>query len=126
MNNITAILKNIISVDNLNLLEFEKDKEIIKVLILQMNLDLKKGDEVKLGIKPTKLFLSKDKCNFENVLEVKIKNIQKGEILANILCDFKGEEIEVIMLKEYIDFEKKAYILFKASDISILGKVNEP
>ncbi len=125
MNKITAVLKNIISVDNLNLLEFEKNKQLIKVLILQMNLDLKTGDEVWLGIKPTKLFLSKDKCDFENVLEVEIKDFEKGEILSNVLCDFYGDKIEVIMLKEYIRFEKRAYLLFKASDISILGKVNE-
>ena len=124
MNKIKAVLKNIISVDNLNLLEFE-NKSTIKVLILQMNLDLKKGDEVYLGIKPTRLFLSSKKCQFENSLEVNIKNIQKGEILANILCDFNGKEIEVIMLKEYINFEKNAYLLFKSSDVSILGKVNE-
>ncbi len=125
MNKITAVLKNIISVDNLNLLEFEKNGQLIKVLILQMNLDLKVGDEVYLGIKPTKLFLSKNKCNFENVLEVEIKNFEKGEILTNVLCDFYGEKLEIIMLKDYIDFEKKAYLFFKASDISILGKVNE-
>ena len=125
MNKIKAVLKNIKSVDNLNLLEFEKNGELIKVLILQMNLNLKVGDEVYLGIKPTKLFLSKTKCNFENSLEVEIKNFEKGKILTNILCNFKEEEIEVIMLKDYIDFEKKAYLLFKASDISVLGKVNE-
>ena len=125
MNIITAVLKNIISVDNLNLLEFEKEKERVKVLILQMNLNLKKGDKVKLGIKPTKLFLSKNKCNFENCLEVNIKNIEKGEILANILCNFKGEDIEVLMLKKYADFQKKAYLMFKSSDISVLEKINE-
>ena len=125
MNKITAVLKNIISVENLNLLEFEKENNLIKVLILQMNVNLKTGDRVYLGIKPTKLFISDKKCEFENVLEVKIKNIQKGKILANVLCDFYGDEIEAIMLKDYIDFEKKAYLLFKASDISVLGKVNE-
>ena len=125
MNKITAVLKNIISVDNLNLLEFEKENNLIKVLILQMNLNLKIEDEVYLGIKPTKLFLSSKKCEFENVLKVKIENIKKGKILANILCDFYGDEIEVVMLKDYVDFEKEAYLLFKASDISILGKVDE-
>ena len=125
MNKITAVLKNIISVNNLNLLEFEKENEIIKVLILQMNFDLKIGDKVFLGIKPTKLFLSSKKCNFENVFEVNIKDIQKGEILANVLCEFKGEEVEVLMLKEFVNFENRAYIFFKASDISIIGKVYE-
>ena len=124
MNKIKATLKKIIAVDNLHLLEFEKE-EIIRVLILQMNIDLKIGDEVYLGIKPTKLFLSNNKCEFENILKVKIENILKGEILANILCDFKGEKIEVIMLKEFVNFKDEAYLIFKANDISILGKVNE-
>ena len=124
MNKIKAVLKNIKGVDNLHLLEFE-NKEKIKVLILQMNMDLNTGDEVFLNIKPTKLFLSSKKCEYENVLKVDIKNIEKGEILANILCDFQGDEIEVIMLKEFVNFKNEAYLMFKASDISILGKVDE-
>ena len=124
MNKLTAILKNIISVDNLNLLEFEKENQKINVLILQMNIDLKIGEKAILYIKPTKLFLNKEKCNFENVLKVKIKKINKGEILASVICEIGKEEIEVIMLKNYINFEKEAFLMFKASDISILGKLN--
>jgi len=125
MNKITAVLKNIVSVDNLNLLEFEKENQTISVLILQMNVELEIGDKVWLYIKPTKIFLSSFKCDFENSLEVDVKHIEKGKILANILCDFNGEEIEAIMLKKNINFENRAYLLFKASDISIVGKINE-
>lgn len=124
VNKITAILKNIIFVDNLHLLEFEKEKQTIYVLILQMNLDLKVGDKVCLYIKPTKLYLSKKKCEYENVLEVNIKKIEKGNILVSVICEIEKEEIEVIMLNKNINFEKKAYLMFKASDISILEKSN--
>ena len=121
-NKITAILKNIISVDNLNLLEFEKSNQHIKVLILQMNIDLKIGDKVLLYIKPTKLFLSSEYCEFENVLKVKIKKINNGEILSSVICEIDDEEIEVIMLKK--ELKKEAFLMFKASDISIIGKNN--
>lgn len=119
MNYITAVLKNIVSVDNLNLLEFEKENQKINVLILQMNVNLNVSDKVRLHIKPTKLFLSSKKCKFENVLKVKIKKIIKGEILASIICEIQKEEIEVLMLKEFVDFENEAYLYFKSSDVSV-------
>ncbi len=122
-NEITAVLKNIISINNLNLLEFEKENQKINVLILQMNIDLKIGEKALLYIKPTKLFLSKEKCEFENVLKVKVKKIKKGKILANIICEITNEELEVLMLKNFADFETEAYLMFKASDISIIGKI---
>ena len=119
MNKITAILKNIKSVDNLNLLEFETNGKIIKVLILQMNINIKKGDKALLYIKPTKLFLNAQKCEFENVLRVEINEIQKGEILANVICSFENNKLEVLMLKENINFKKIAYLYFKSSDVSV-------
>jgi len=125
LNKVTATLKNIISIDNLNLLEFEKNNQKIFVLILQMNVDLKIGDKVLLYIKPTKLYLNKEKCEFENILKVRVKKINQGKILASVICEIENEEIEVIMLKKKINFEKEAYLLFKASDISILEKVYE-
>ncbi len=124
-NKITAVLKNIVSVDNLNLLEFEKENQRINVLILQMNINLNIGDRARLYIKPTKLFLNREKCNFENALKVNIKKINEGKILASVICETGKEEIEVIMLKNYINFEKEAFLLFKASDISIIGKIND-
>lgn len=121
MNIIISKLENIKSLDNLNLLYFEE----IKVLILQMNLNIKIGKKAKLYIKPTKLFLSKEKCEFENRLKVNINNIKKGDILASILCEYKNFKLEVIMLKECINFENEAYLYFKASDISIVEVIDD-
>lgn len=119
MNKITAVLKNIKSVDNLNLLEFEKNGNIIKVLILQININIKKGDKALLYIKPTKLFLNSQKCEYENRLKVRVEEIQTGEILSNAVCSFENHTIEVLMLKEYVNFEKEAYMYFKSSDVTV-------
>ena len=119
MNKITAVLKNIKSVDNLNLLEFEINGNIIKVLILQMNINIKKGDKALLYIKPTKLFLNSQKCEYENRLKVRVEEIQTGEILSNAVCSFENHTIEVLMLKEYVNFEKEAYMYFKSSDVTV-------
>jgi len=123
MNKIRAYLENIYSLKHLNLLEFKIEKYIINVVVLEMNIDLKTGDEVFLGIKPTKLFISGKICDFENVLPVKIKNIQKGEILSNVLCEISLQQIEVIMLSKNVNFEKEGYLLFKSTDVYIIGKV---
>ena len=120
MNKIKATLKKIKSIKNLNLLEFDCFDQTIIVLTLNLNFELNTGDEVLLYIKPSKLFLSTQSCNFENRLKVKVEKIEKGEILANIVCDYYGYKLEVLMLKDFINFENEAYLYFKSSDVSIL------
>ncbi len=124
LNEIVCNLKEIKSKDNINLLTFEKDNNLIQVLILQMNVGLKLGDKAVLYIKPTKIFLSKEKYLFDNVLPVNILDIRKGEIVSLIKAKFIDSVFEVVMLNEYINFEKKAFMLFKASDISIRKKID--
>jgi hypothetical protein len=120
-----ALLKEIVSLGGMNLLRFFVDDVEIKVLILELNLDLKEGDFANLYIKPTKLYVSKNRCDFENVLEVDIKNIQKGKIVSVIKGEFKGFEFEAIMLSEMVKVQNKGYLLFKSSDVSVLGKCND-
>ena len=105
--------------DNLNLLFFDFKGEIIKALILEMNIDIKIGDFVNLYIKPTLLCLSDKKIDFENVLEVDIKEIILGEIIAKIICVLGDYEFEVLMLKENVNFEKKAYLYFKSNFVVV-------
>jgi len=121
MNIIISSLKEIQGVDNLHLLLFED----VKVLILQINLSIKKGKKAKLYIKPTRLFLSSEKFEFENRLKVNIEYINKGKILTSVICKYKNFEIEVLMLKDNINFEKEAYLYFKSSDISILEVIDD-
>jgi len=116
---VKAKLIDIKSVDNLNLLFFDYKNEIIKVLMLEMNIDLKLNQYAYLKIKPTLLFLNSQKFDFENRLKVEIVNIKKGEIMANVLCRFKEDYFEVLMLKEGINFEKEAYLYFKSNFVAV-------
>jgi len=116
---IKAKLNKIKNKDGLNLLFFEYYDNIIKVLMLEMNINLREGDIATLRVKPTLLFLSSQKIDYENVLEVDIVEIKKGEIMANIICKYKNDVFEVLMLKEYANFEKKAYLYFKANFVSV-------
>jgi len=121
MNIIVSKLKEIIGSENLNLLIFED----AKVLILQLNLPLEIGKKAKLFIKPTKLFLSSEKFEFENRLKVNIKDIKLGTIFASVVCKYKNFEFEVLMLKENINFKKEAFLYFKSNDVSILEVVDD-
>jgi molybdopterin-binding protein len=124
MNEIKANLIKIVTKDNVNLLKFKVGDDIINVLILQMNIKVDIDDEVVLSIKPTKLYLNKNRCDFENVLKVKIININYGEIVAVVEVEFEGNKIEVVMLKEKINFDDEAYLMFKSTDV-IIKAVND-
>jgi molybdopterin-binding protein len=124
MNKFEAVLEDIVSLERLNLLKFKTEKEYINVIILEMNLNLKKGDKAILGVKPTKCFLLPEKVPFENCLKVKIKEITKGKILSNVVCEFEKNEFEVIMLNDFADINEEAFLVFKASDISIIEAKN--
>jgi hypothetical protein len=116
---IKAKLKKIKSKDNLNLLFFEYYDTIIKVLMLEMNINLKIEDEAFLRVKPTLLYLSREKIDFENVMEVEIVKIENGEIMSKIICKYFEDTFEVLMLKENVDFDKKAFLYFKSNFVAV-------
>ena len=119
MNEIKAKLIKIISKDNVNLLKFKIADEIINVLILQMNIKVDINEKAILSIKPSNLYLSKNRCDFENVLKVKVVNIEYGEIVALVEVEFEGNRLEVVMLKEKVDFDSEAYLMFKSNDVYV-------
>jgi molybdopterin-binding protein len=125
MNSIKAKLVGVKSLERLNLLEFKTQKNLIRVVILEMNLDLKIGSEAILYVKPTKCYLLPQKAPFENCIEVEVLKIDEGEILTSVICRFEDFEMEVVMLKDFVNFDQKAFLVFKASDIFISEVTNE-
>ena len=124
MNRLIGEITDIRSLERLNLIECKVGLQSVKILILEMNINLKPGKKIELLIKPTALSVSDKKCVFENVLKGRVVEIQKGEILSNVTVNVEGFEMECIMLKEYADFRDNVYIFFKANDVAI-GKVFE-
>jgi len=104
---------------NVKLLTFKVNDEIIKVLSLD---EYVKNKEYILEVNPSKLFVSKEKFEYENRLEVNIEKISQIDILVNIFCKYKNYKFEVLMLKEFVNFENKAYLYFRASDVFIEEK----
>ena len=115
MNKIRANLTDIKG-KSIKLLTFKSGKEIFRVLGLD---DYEKDREYFLEINPSKLFLSKEKFDFENRIEVNIKEIKKVDVLLNILCEWEGVEFEVLMIEDLVNFKDKAYLYFRASDVLI-------
>ena len=83
MNKLIAEVLEIKSLDRLNLIKFGFNSQVINVLILEMNLDLKIGKNAELMIKPTAISILKQSSEFENVLKGKVKKIINGEKVTN-------------------------------------------
>ncbi|WP_024788198.1 MULTISPECIES: TOBE domain-containing protein [unclassified Lebetimonas] len=124
MNKIKADLINIENKNNINLLTFKSVNETIKVVMLEMNFEIK--NEAFLFFKPTMVSLSKEKCKstIENNLAAVVEKIEIGEIFTNIYCNFNNEEIEVLILKESfeklnINIGERVFLMIRASEIGV-------
>jgi molybdopterin-binding protein len=125
VNKLIAEVLEIKSLDRLNLIKFGFNSQVINVLILEMNLDLKIGKNAELMIKPTAISILKQSSEFENVLKGKVKKIINGEILSRVIVDVEGFEIESIMLKEKVNFENDVFVVFKSNDVAISKALND-
>ena len=117
MNVLTAEVKEIVSLDRLNLIKFVLNEQILNVLILEMNVELAVGKKAELIVKPTAVSVLNDKCDFENVLKGRVKHIEKGEVLSSVTVEVEGFEMEAIILNK--DLNDEVYVVFKANDIAI-------
>jgi len=123
MNKIKAKLIDVKNKDDINLLIFKSENEIIKVITLEINFEIK---EAYLFFKPTMVSISKEKCksSIENNLKAKIIKIEYGKIFSNIYCDFNNYEIEVLLLNEKVkelslNVEDEIYLMIRASEIGV-------
>ena len=127
MNRLLAKVKEIKHLDRINLIKFDLNSQIINVLILEMNVELKRNKKASLLIKPTAITIVKNPIDFENILKGKIIEMERGDILARISVDVEGFEMEVIMLNEKLNAKvnDEVYLVFKASDVIIAEVLND-
>ena len=127
MNRLIAEVKEIKHLDRINLIKFDLNSQIINVLILEMNVKLKRNKKASLLIKPTAITIVKNPIDFENILKGKIIEMERGDILARISVDVEGLEMEVIMLNEKLNakINDEVYLVFKASDVIISRVLND-
>ena len=128
-----ARVKNIKSIDNLNIVEFDFNDTILKMMSLELNKDIVVGTKVELSVKPTNVIISKkpiENISLSNQTLAKIVDINDGELLSSITLNTNDCYLESIITKDsflQLNLQKNDYvnILIKASDLSILRVLND-
>ena len=128
-----ARVKDIKTIDSLNIVEFDFNNILLKMMSLELNKDLKIGSKVELLVKPTSVAISKkyiENISLSNQALAKIVAIENGELLSSISLKIGDTTFESIITKESskrLDLQKGDIIniLIKASDLSILRVLHD-
>jgi molybdopterin-binding protein len=128
-----ARVKDIKTKDNLNIVEFDFNDTILKMMSLELNKDIVVGTKVELSVKPTNVIISKkpiENISLSNQTLAKIVDINDGELLSSITLNTNDCYLESIITKDSflrLNLQKNDYvnILIKASDLSILRVLND-
>lgn len=128
-----AKVKEIKTKDSLNIVEFDFNNILLKMMSLELNKDLKIGSKVELLVKPTNVAISKkyiEDISLSNQALAKIIDIENGELLSYLSLQINDTFIESIITKSSslkLDLKKDdiVNILIKASDLSILKVLND-
>jgi len=130
VNQIRAKVVHIKNVNTLHSLTFSLNQQVLQMLSLELNPNIKVGTVVYLGIKSTHVAIAKDlkgQLSLENRLKAKVLSIENGEILSSVCLDIDGFTVESIIGVDSIkslnlQVDDRVLVLINASDISILLK----
>lgn len=103
MNTIVAEVKEIKSVDNLNIVKFYFAGTTLSMMSLELDKNIKVGVKVKLITKPTHIAIAKEfsgEVSYSNQLEAKIIDIKNGELLSSIKIQIWETTLESIITKD--------------------------
>jgi len=127
MNQINASVIEIQSVDNLNIVTFDANNHLLKMMSLDLSSELAVDTKVALSFKPTTVAIAKNisgKLSFSNQLKVKIISMEVGKLLASLKLGFGEFTLESIITTASVkrmDLEvgESVIALIKSSDLSI-------
>jgi molybdopterin-binding protein len=133
MNTIIAEVKEIKSVDNLNIVKFYFAETTLSMMSLELNENIKVGAKVKLITKPTHVAIAKDfngEVSYSNQLNAKIIHVENGELLSSIKIQIWETILESIITKDssqrmnlHVGDEVTAFI--KANELSIMEVLDD-
>ena len=132
LNNIKAVVTNIQSSDELNIVEFDFNGTTLSMMALELPSQIKVGTQVILGAKPSHITIAKDKnieISYSNKLETKIIDLIQGELLCNIIMCTGETKIESLitkktMLKMQLKKNDQVITLIKSSELFIKEVMN--
>ena len=128
MNTLVANVKQIKTVDNLNIVMFDLNGINLSMMSLELHEDVKVGAKVKLTTKATYIALAKGfsgEVSYSNQLRVEIVHVENGELLSSIKLQLQDITLESIITRDssdrmnlHVGDEVTAFI--KANELSIM------
>jgi molybdopterin-binding protein len=123
-----AEVKQINSVDNLNIVKFDFADITLSMMSLELNDSVKVGTKVKLSTKPTHVAIAKDfsgEVSYSNQIPVTIIHVNNGELLSSIKMQIKDTVFESIITKESskrmsLNVGDTVTAFIKANELSIM------
>lgn len=133
MNEIVTTISQIDNIDNLNIVHFEFNNQKLKMMSLDLNENIAKGQKVVLSVKPSHIAIGKGVSgllSYSNQIKASIKEIEKGKLLSTVIAKSGELTLQSIITTnstERMDLkEGDEIILFiKASDLSIMDVIND-
>ncbi|MEA2049062.1 MAG: TOBE domain-containing protein [Campylobacterota bacterium] len=128
MSKIKAVITEIQSVDSLNIVTFDFNGRVLKMMSLGLGSDVSVGKEVILGINPTHIALAKDfsgLLSYSNQVRSTIISCDHGTLLSSIKLSAEETLFEsIITLESALSMDLKVgdevSMMMKASELSIL------
>ncbi|ADG91713.1 TOBE domain protein [Arcobacter nitrofigilis DSM 7299] len=132
MNKIEAIISQIDNIDNLNIVQFDFLGIKLKMMSLDLNENIKIGQNVILVAKATNIILARDfkgMISFSNQINGKIDNIENGKLLCSVTIKAEDSYFQSIITqasakKMNLKKDDEINIFIKASDLSIEEIIN--
>lgn len=133
MNTLTAQVKEIKSVDNLNIVKFDFNGSTLSMMSLELSDKVKVGTKVILGTKATHIAIAKDftgDVSYSNQLHVKIIHVDNGELLSSVKLQTDDTILESIITKDSsqrmnLHVGDKVTAFIKANELSIMEILND-
>jgi molybdopterin-binding protein len=133
MSQMVATVKSIENLEQLNIVEFEFQGQMLKMMSLDLNTNIRVGKKVVLSVKPTNIALAKQlvgEISFSNQMVATIQTLTHGKLLSSIGLTINGIVFESIITlssakRMNLHINDEVVMLIKASDLFILDVFND-
>ncbi len=127
MNKLQATVKEINSVDNLNIVKFDFAGITLSMMSLELEVSIQVGSHVELSTKATHVAIAKKftgEISYSNQLQSEIISIENGALLSSIKMKINDTILESIITKDSSDrmalhVGDKVTAFIKANELSI-------
>lgn len=128
MSQMVATVKSIENLEQLNIVEFEFNAHVLKMMSLDLNSNISIGKKVLLSVKPTNIALAKDlagEISFSNQIVATIQTLTHGKLLSSVGLIIDNIVFESIITlssakRMNLRINDEVIMLIKASDLFIL------